>query len=311
MKSLLLTLILISLPAADADKPVFGFIQPAAQVDGDLFSQDPNCTDYHQGCMRIKWELWRTPVASQVCRTSCNNPCRFPGMSKNANEKPEGFDVAACVRQCLNRKPIGDLLKYHSKGKPKCIVIHHSSSPARDKSPIAKEQASYEDAMTFDPARGDRVQKSGGGKCQWGDTPYNYQIDSYGNLIEGRSPDIQPDTNTRGELDVDGKINIEVDGDYRTVDKKSDGSCAPVKGDRFSDKQLAILKKTVDYLRHKYNTNYVTAHMWLAATDCPGDDVVTKLEKAGVLTGCPDDKHNPHKQQKNDQLSCVGAAQAR
>lgn len=200
----------------------------------------------------------------------------------------------------MARRPITQLLKRHSSSKPKCIVVHYSGEKARDQSPNQKEQASYMDAMSFDKSRGDVVQKNSGGKCQWGDTPYHYQIDNYGNLIEGRSPDFQPDTNTRGELDTDGKINVVIDGDYRTVNER----CQPINKDRFSKNQLDILVKTVNFLKNKYKTNYVTAHKWLASTDCPGDDVMAKLEQAGVLTGCPDDKHNPNKHQSSDANKC-------
>lgn len=254
---------------------------PAA-VQGDLFSQDPSCTDYHQGCMRITWQQWRTPHRGPICHESCYNPCRFSGMTANANAKPSNFNPAECEQQCALRQPVTKLLKPHEGRKPKCIVIHHGGEPARDLPPIRKEQSSYDDAMVFDTHRGDGMQKAAGGKCQWGDPPYHYQIDQFGNLIEGRSPEFQPDTNTRGELDTDGKINIVVDGDYRT------NASSPT--NRLSPRQLQILIKTINYLKHKYGIRYVTTHMWLAHTDCPGDDVVAKLKQAGVLTGCPDDK---------------------
>lgn len=264
----------------------------------DLFSQEPGCTDYHTGCMRVTWEKWRTGWSGENCRSSCRNPCSFPGKARNANAKPKNFDVKACEAACAGRKPIEQLLRRH-ESKEKCIVIHSSMFPIANKSPLAKEQGSYRDAMAFDDKRGDPMQKRAGGKCQWGDTPYHYQIDGYGNLIEGRSPDFQPDTNTRAELNTDGKINVVIEGDYRTFEVVKH-KCVSLNKNHVSDRQIEILTKTVNYLKHKYHTNYVTVHSWLAETECPGDEALAKLEATGLLTGCPDDKHNPHKNQPHD-----------
>ena len=175
-----------------------------------------------------------------------------------------------------NRQPDFSLMK---KQTPTCIVIHNTGELASPRSPIEKVRNLYDFSIRPDPTHG---RKSLGGKPAWGDIPYHFYIDQFGNLVQGRSPDYEPDTNTV-ELNVDGKINVVIEGDYNDHVKKDDGEI--VQGNRFSAQQEKVTREMVKYLKVKYGITGVSAHRLLAPTDCPGDDIMRKLKD--LFTSCP------------------------
>ena len=171
-----------------------------------------------------------------------------------------------------------DLMK---KQHPNCIVIHNTGELALqdNRSPIKKIQNLYNFSIHPDPHLG---RQSTGGKPAWGDIPYHFFIDKFGNLVEGRSPEYAPDTNTV-ELNTDGKINIVIEGDYNDHFRTDAGQI--VTGDRFTKTQAQVTREMVQYLKMKYGITGVSAHRLLAPTDCPGDDIMRSLHD--LFTSCP------------------------
>jgi hypothetical protein len=160
---------------------------------------------------------------------------------------------------------------------PNCIVIHEAGVLAGEADPVSKMQKLYKFSSRPDPKMGDVAR---GGKPAWGDVPYHFTIDKYGNVIEGRSTQFQPDTNTR-ELNPKGKINIMLDGSYNQFDKNN----KPIPHDKFTARQQQVLRQTIKHVQDTLNIKNVVAHKHLASTTCPGEPIMQAL--AGIWTSCP------------------------
>jgi hypothetical protein len=234
-------------------------------------------TDYKNGCFKIPASEWR--AASWPAKATCPS-CQN---SSDAN-------CAACL-------PL-------RKQVPNCIVIHHSGvkKDSYKKNPIAAMQDLYKYSTTG--------LEDGLKSKLWGDVPYHFIIDPDGNLIEGRSAEYAPDSNTG--IDTCGKINVVIEGSFSdlTDEKKylmgsnnkyqtgPDGNYIPNPNfgqktgdaDTFSPAQEKVVRATVAALQSKYGKGIpIVAHQDLPGsngTDCPGQGVKKAL--AAVFRGtCP------------------------
>lgn len=212
--------------------------------------EEPCGGHFTTGCRRYRSSAWRGDDGSRLPRAQC--PECSPG-----------------DRRCQACLPM-------RKHKPSCIIIHHSGVKNNDKikNPIESVQALHKDATQVI-----EISKDPNGRIKdklWGDVPYHFLIDKYGNLIEGRHPIFAPDTNT-GD-DTCGRINVEISGDF------TNGK------DQFSSKQEQLTRKVVAALKQKYGIAKVVAHRSLPNTKkdtvCPGDDVMRAF--AAILSPtCP------------------------
>jgi hypothetical protein len=143
------------------------------------------------------------------------------------------------------RSPLREMVRH----KPDAIVIHHTAaSPNRSKSFTERMQAFQEECQ----------QKEG-----WADLPYHFIIDSEGEVAEGREIEFLGDSKTRYELS--GRIQIALEGNFEEEQPE--------------EAQLAGLRELILLLQTRFHIgdDYVRMHKELAATLCPGRNLVSRL----------------------------------
>ena len=145
-------------------------------------------------------------------------------------------------------QPMADSRKH----TPKYVTIHH---------------AGVEYKIGTDPVKFVKNMQIWGQRDKnWPDVPYHFLIAPDGRIIEGRSMEYEPDTNTRYELQ--GHIGVEMMGSFQSQ--------------RVSPQQLDSIVKLVAWICQKYNIplDAIAGHNDVAPkqTTCPGKDFYRYLE---------------------------------
>ncbi len=145
-----------------------------------------------------------------------------------------------------------------SAQKPVAILLHHTGSPMKLKTSLAKKMQGLQ---RFSQAK----EKLGDGRTKpaWPDVPYHFYIAADGKIAEGRDINAVGDTNTG--YDPAGFIQVVVEGNFDT--------------ETMSASQRDALKSLLLWLSTKYaiKPSAILSHNEKAQTACPGKDLSAKL----------------------------------
>jgi N-acetylmuramoyl-L-alanine amidase len=141
---------------------------------------------------------------------------------------------------------------------PNAILIHHTGSPAKPKTPLPDKMKSLQRFSQASEKLAD-----GRMKPAWPDVPYHFYIAVDGTIAEGRAITAVGDTNTA--YDPKGYIQVVVEGNFET--------------EKVTEAQSAALTSLLTWLTEKYKIKPadIKSHKQKAQTACPGKDLEAKL----------------------------------
>ncbi|GMU55580.1 MAG: hypothetical protein AMXMBFR33_47260 [Candidatus Xenobia bacterium] len=145
-------------------------------------------------------------------------------------------------------QPLGPELEH----VPNRLVVHHAGVPTKHDVDMAEKVRAMQLWGQKDKA--------------WPDLPYHYMIAFDGRIFEGRDVRYRPESNTK--YDLNGVINVELDGDFET--------------EKVSPEQREALIQILVYLclRHNLDPGTIRGHRDEAPgqTTCPGKDLAELVD---------------------------------
>jgi hypothetical protein len=184
------------------------------------------------------------------CASSSSSPSSSSSSSseKSKPHKVERPPIVPASAWESTPQPMADSRKH----TPKYVTIHH---------------AGVEYKVGTDPVKFVKnMQIWGQRDKKWPDVPYHFLIAPDGRIIEGRSMEYEPDTNTRYELQ--GHIGVEMMGSFQSQ--------------RVSPQQLDSIVKLVAWICQEKNIpiDAISGHNDVAPnqTTCPGKDFYRYLK---------------------------------
>lgn len=162
------------------------------------------------------------------------------GWDKRCETYAQPLQVVSRAMWGSTPQPLGEELRQ----TPTHLVVHHAGVATKPGEDPAEKMR--------------RLQSWGQREKGWPDVPYHYVIAPDGRIFEGRDWHYRPESNT--QYDLNGVINVEVDGDFET--------------EQPTPEQKESLVEILTYLclRHDIDPSQITGHRDQAPgqTDCPG-----------------------------------------